>query len=199
MTEKTTSSSGNDPVRFGGIKQTVATLILLALLTPLGGAFKLLLPLGVLVLGAYWYFRLAYHFGRTVGRVSVLVFVAFCATFGYLQYSAHEAIDQLEVRLEELSSATIQRKFLPLPWVYQLSVEHNVDDSHFSRIIDMPEMSNLTDVYLESDKLTDRSLETADKIEHLRYIFIDCKSITVAAIAEFERRHPDVTVIPYQR
>jgi hypothetical protein len=63
----------------------------------------------------------------------------------------------------------------------------------------MPEFENLTDLYLESDELTDRCLSDVSRLKHLRYLFIDCDAISDSAILEFEEQHPDCRVIPYKR
>ena len=63
----------------------------------------------------------------------------------------------------------------------------------------LPGLRGVTEVRLESRRLTDAALPQVASLPNLSYVFIDCVQMSDAAILEFESQVPECRVIAYQR
>jgi hypothetical protein len=173
-------------------------VILIVVFAPVR-SLRLPLLLAAGVLGCLNLVRSAFRIRRGLGiSVCLLLLACVCAALGsYLWIEQSHAT--LLGKLAKYDDATFQWKYLALPHVFQLSVRTRVTDDDLREIVAMPDFAKVSELYLDSNSLTDACLRNIEELEELEYVFIDSDNITNDAIISFEARHPVCRVIAYGR
>lgn len=191
------SASTSEADQSGRIAFRSATLAITLLLcfTPL----RPLAILGISLVAVVLLLKFAYSANRGLG-ISLIALVALALTYYlFLQYSGDKKYQRLLAELSEYDDVSIRRELFPFPKIPQLSIGYGVSDAELSDILELNGLTEITELYLDSDELTDASLATVAAKFNLKYVFIDCEKVTNAAILDFEKQFPDCTVIPYDR
>ena len=187
-------------VSFGGGREALVLLVLLVLLSRVGPQLQPLLFLITVGLAVHWYVRICFRFGKAVGIGGVAFLFVGCVSIALFQYNCHLKNEALSKKLGAYETVTIQRHTVfPSSEIYQVSLKDEITDDDLTVIASIPELDNVTDVYIKNCNVTDKSLDTVGRWPSLTYIFIESDIITDGAIMQFERRHPNCTVIPYGR
>ncbi|MDB5347023.1 MAG: hypothetical protein JWP89_5400 [Schlesneria sp.] len=187
-------------VILGGGRQTLAVVLVLLLVIAFAKrgdpSLGILSPLVVIGVGLYLYFRVAkYLLGRAGLWIVVLTVVLGVVSFGFVQYQAFLRYEELVERLAQYDEITImQHNGLPTSPVDQISFKNDVDDEAVEKVIAMPEFANVSHIYFDASKITDRGLRAVSHLK-LEYIYIGVPEISEEAIAEFEEEHPKCSVI----
>ena len=137
------------------LRNAAIVVFILALVIPDPALRILMLAAGALAAIVY-IIRKSFRRGRRYGIAVLSIVLLTVGSISASQLLAYRTHTLLLEKLAKYDGATVRRYFFPIPYVHQLSIESGVDDRDLKAILEMPELTDLTELYLESNDLTDK-------------------------------------------
>ena len=194
--DSTEQPAGNRrSVTLGGGREAISICVLMALS---GDYPNLRLPLllAAIVAAHYWVARTCFRFGRKTGIVATTVLLAVSGSVIGYQYLCYCANEEFLDKLSAYKSVKVRRAHvLPSAEITSVTFEDTLSDDDIAAIAPLPELANVTEVYLESTNATDASLSSLGAFRKLEYLRIHSSLITDEAIEKFDQRHSRCRIV----
>ncbi len=175
-------------------------LTLLVLLSPIGQRFYVLLLIALPVVAIYWFIRGSFALNRRLGYLAIVLIIASFSATAAIQFRAYQSREAFIHSLTRFNSIKVGTDYpFPTAPIRQVSLNHQITDADLDTLTQMPELRQVSKVYIEECRVTDAGLSFLDRWPELDYVFIDCSMITDEAIISFREQHPDCSVIPFRR
>lgn len=198
MSQNENESQSRKHFSLGGPKEILVVLFLLVVFSRIGGLYSPLL-LGALGFTVFYYLiRAGFYFGKTTGWTTIALLLALSAGVGYIQHDASLKHQALLARLADYEEITIQREnIFPTSPIIQISAENDVTNDDLSELANMPELAEVTHIFLKNTEVTDDGLLVLDGFPSLTYVFVESSIISPQALFRYEQEHPEITLIVY--
>lgn len=184
----------------GGGWQSLLILMLFVLFSPIGQRLYVLLLVALPVVAIYWLIRGSFAGNRRLGFLTVGLIIASASATAAIQFRAYQSRQAFIQSLSSFDTITVQADYpFPTAPIRQVSLNNQVSDVDLDTLTQMPELRQVSKVYIEECRVTDAGLSFLDRWPELDYVFIDCSMITDEEIISFREQHPDCSVIPFRR
>jgi hypothetical protein len=133
-------------------------------------------------------------FNRVLGIASSITTLTPLAIYATYFVCAQWAHAELTTKLKAYPNVSVFVSRIPLPRVSRLEIHSDINDVEFAEILSMEGMEQVRHYTIESDGLTDDSLEMLMKIPEDSYVWLDCQGLTDFAINQFAQARQDCRI-----